>query len=89
MIASLDGKFYVQYAHMSSVRPDLLSTGGFIDRGDSIGIMGSTGNSSGVHLHYEVLYCGENNEFPELRTDTSCEKVNPFGYYEPLGGNFL
>lgn len=39
------------YAHLSSA---LVQTGDFVSKGQVIGRMGSTGRSSGVHLHFEV-----------------------------------
>lgn len=39
------------YGHMASIQPDLI--GREIGSGQAIGVMGTTGNSSGVHLHYE------------------------------------
>ncbi|MEV5030013.1 M23 family metallopeptidase [Paenibacillus sp. LPE1-1-1.1] len=39
------------YGHLSSYKTKV---GAVVEQGDTIGIMGSTGNSTGVHLHFEV-----------------------------------
>src|SRR5699024_4019999 len=46
------------YAHLSSVS---VSTGDSIDQGSQLGVMGNTGNSKGVHLHFEVHPGGYKN----------------------------
>ena len=43
------------YAHMSSRK---VSVGDYVNQGDVIGITGSTGNSTGPHLHFEVTENG-------------------------------
>ena len=43
------------YAHMSSIKT---SVGKYVNQGDVIGITGSTGNSTGPHLHFEVTENG-------------------------------
>ncbi len=47
--------FETVYGHFSSYYPQ---AGQNVRRGQAIGKMGSTGNSSGVHLHFEIRYLG-------------------------------
>ncbi len=44
------------YGHCSKI---LVSKGDRISRGDRLALVGSTGLSTGPHLHYEVIYNGE------------------------------
>ncbi len=53
------------YAHLSSVG---VSCGQSVTRGTTIGGLGSTGRSSGAHLHFELVYNGS--------------KVNPFNFLQ-------
>lgn len=44
------------FAHLSKT---LVRRGGAVSRGDQVGLLGSSGRSTGPHLHYEVHYKGK------------------------------
>ena len=51
-----DFGYETAYGHMSSLA---VSAGSFVKKGEIIGYVGSTGYSTGPHLHFEILKYGE------------------------------
>lgn len=49
--------FQTKYGHMNKIYS---KKGQHVKTGDTVGEVGSTGRSTGPHLHYEVLYLGKN-----------------------------
>ena len=62
--------FYTYYAHMQQGSIDL-NVGDTVETGQYVGKIGSSGQSSGNHLHFEVRY-GSN---------TKADRVNPFDFF--------
>lgn len=54
------GRIATLYAHCSSL---LLSKGAKVEAGQTIAKIGSTGSSTGNHLHFEVIIGNEKNDF--------------------------
>lgn len=76
ILATSDG-MYVVFAHMTNY---VVGTGQAVVRGQNIGFVGSTGNSSGPHLHFEI------RKAPGF--SRAVNDVNPFPYiglYEDRG----
>jgi murein DD-endopeptidase MepM/ murein hydrolase activator NlpD len=62
------------YGHLSDIR---VSKGLNVKRGDLLGLSGSTGTSSGPHLHYEIKQFGEHkNPIYFFNNDMSEEEFN-------------
>ena len=58
-----------RYGHMSRIA---VAEGQQVKKGDVIGYVGSTGRSTGSHLHYEVRIAGEAvNPIPYMQVDTT------------------
>tara|TARA_Y100000590_G_scaffold457670_1_gene610791 strand:+ start:76 stop:1380 length:1305 start_codon:yes stop_codon:yes gene_type:complete len=53
-----NGSYKTAYAHMKNFKKGL-SKGSRVNQGEIIGYVGSTGRSTGPHLHYEVIYQGK------------------------------
>lgn len=78
-----------QYMHLNSA--PLVSKFEDVSAGDLIGYMGSTGNSTGVHLHFEVRG-GSESEFPLGGTSSNGfytgTVLDPTPYLELTGTDF-
>ncbi len=56
MVIDHDGGFRTRYAHASKI---FVKAGDTVKRGEVIGYVGTTGRSTGTHLHYEVYVGGK------------------------------
>lgn len=53
-------RYYMYFGHMSRID---VRTGEVVGRGDNLGRVGSTGNSTGPHLHYEIRSGAINSDY--------------------------
>lgn len=71
IIVNHNNGYYTRYAHLS--KQYYTKTGQIVGKGTVIGLIGSTGSSTGPHLHFEVWY-GEPNK-------GSSYTINPLSLY--------
>lgn len=77
------------YGHMSKLK---VHEGDWVEAGDIVGLGGSTGRSTGSHLHFEARYLGEpinpnsiiNWETGELKMDTLYLNKSNFSYLREI-----
>ena len=61
--------FVTKYAHLHK---SYVKKGQYLERGDDVGELGSTGRSTGPHLHYEIIYQGKDvNPMPFVKAKIS------------------
>jgi len=57
LLTNINGNLYaVKYIHLLAGTP--IATGTIVSAGERVGAVGSSGNSTGAHLHIEVFYLG-------------------------------
>ena len=74
--------FKTLYSHLSSIS----CTNGTIRKGQKIGVMGSTGNSTGPHLHFAV-FTGNTNDplgYVSKKTNATILTENTSVFYDPV-----
>ena len=67
-----NNEYKTAYAHLSSYKKGL-SKGVRVNQGDVIGYVGSTGKSTGPHLHYEIIY--QNKQINPLKLKLPSGKI--------------
>jgi murein DD-endopeptidase MepM/ murein hydrolase activator NlpD len=67
-----NNEYKTAYAHLSSYKKGI-SKGVRVNQGDIIGYVGSTGRSTGPHLHYEIIY--QNKQINPLKLKLPSGKI--------------
>ena len=67
-----NNEYKTAYAHLSAYKKGI-SKGSRVNQGDIIGFVGSTGNSTGPHLHYEIIY--QNKQINPLKLKLPSGKI--------------
>jgi len=77
------GTVYSFYAHLSSY---CVSSGNTVSKGDKIGVMGSTGDAKGAHLHFAIVNALWSGSYYGYATQFSGNSVTFEGvtYYNPV-----
>ena len=67
-----NNEYKTAYAHLASFKKGI-SRGVRVNQGDVIGYVGSTGNSTDPHLHYEILF--QNKQINPLKLNLPSGKI--------------
>ena len=67
-----NNEYKTAYAHLSGFKKGI-SKGVRVNQGDVIGYVGSTGKSTGAHLHYEIIY--QNKQINPLKLKLPSGKI--------------
>lgn len=78
-IVSMNDKLYgLMYAHLSEI---YVGQGQIVQQGTVLGTIGSSGNSTGPHLHHEVTYLGDMSIQEYLESWNGAITFTPSGEY--------
>jgi murein DD-endopeptidase MepM/ murein hydrolase activator NlpD len=61
IVSECNGEFFSRYGHLETVS---VRSGDFVNMGQVVGRMGNTGNSYGVHVHYEFRDSSGRKNYP-------------------------
>lgn len=82
-IVSINNKVYaLSYMHLAGIN---VGVNDIISEGSMIGTVGSSGNSSGPHLHFEIFYLGDMTLGEYLSSWNGSFSFTPNGQYMNLG----
>lgn len=81
-------KIRTVYAHLQ--KASKLNVGDTVNQGDLIGYMGSTGNSTGNHLHFEVqIYDPDRSKVKKTISPSKLLKLETANWFKPSAGPWV
>lgn len=82
----LDTKFYINIFHLETVLPQIKSSRLLLRPDDKIAIAGTSGSSTGIHIHYEIFsyFINDTNQLTHKVNYTITDERRKRIFFDPI-----